>query len=133
MGIISCEGKYLLLKKPDDFGVYAGTWGIPGGGVDDGELIEDAFVREMKEETGLQLHSIQPLFFSDDVTVKTMRDGTDEKLYMVYLYFLAEANEEAVSLDDEHVEYAWIELMDIGDYEINDKTKETFERLQDYV
>ncbi len=44
------DGKVLLTKR-EDFGV----WCLPGGGVDDGESIGEAAVREAVEETGLEV------------------------------------------------------------------------------
>jgi ADP-ribose pyrophosphatase YjhB (NUDIX family) len=45
-------------------------WGdgydIPGGGVELGELLTDALVREVKEESGIDIKPIQPLHVSDD-------------------------------------------------------------------
>jgi nucleoside triphosphatase len=34
--------RYLLIKMSPHRGVFPGQWGLPGGGVEDGETIEDA-------------------------------------------------------------------------------------------
>uniref|UniRef100_A0A942Y947 NUDIX domain-containing protein n=1 Tax=Neobacillus citreus TaxID=2833578 RepID=A0A942Y947_9BACI len=50
-GVIT-EGERVLLAKlrwPD-----AGTWSLPGGGVEFDETVEQAVVREVREETGLE-------------------------------------------------------------------------------
>jgi ADP-ribose pyrophosphatase YjhB (NUDIX family) len=44
------EGKILLTKR-DDFEV----WCLPGGGVEDGESLAEAAIRETKEETGIDV------------------------------------------------------------------------------
>ena len=53
-GARSAGPKYILLgrrgKEPNR-GVYV----LPGGGVEDNESLEDAFRREIKEETGLEV------------------------------------------------------------------------------
>lgn len=50
------NGSVLLIKGRDPARPEAGTWWLtPGGGIEDGESIEDALVREILEETGLAL------------------------------------------------------------------------------
>ena len=42
-------------------GPYAGAWLLPGGGVDDGESVEAALRREMREETACTLDDLTPV------------------------------------------------------------------------
>jgi 8-oxo-dGTP diphosphatase len=38
-------------------------WSIPGGGVERGELVTEALIREVQEETGLRLVTVGPLAY----------------------------------------------------------------------
>ena len=58
--IVACSddaGRVLLVKQIG--GPYAGAWLLPGGGVDEGESIEEGLRREMREETGCELDDIR--------------------------------------------------------------------------
>jgi len=49
--IIPYEGKIVLIKRGHD--PFKGCYALPGGIVEYGEKVEDAVLREVKEETGL--------------------------------------------------------------------------------
>lgn len=60
--IIDIEEKIVLIKRENPpFG-----WAIPGGFVDEGETVEDAVRREMKEETNLSLENLKQLHVYSD-------------------------------------------------------------------
>lgn len=48
--VIFREGAVLLQRRDDN-----GRWGLPGGGVEPGESVSAAVVREVREETGLEV------------------------------------------------------------------------------
>ncbi len=47
----------ILLSKRGDFGV----WALPGGRVDSGELLHESAIREVREETGLEVEIVRPI------------------------------------------------------------------------
>ena len=51
--IIERDGKILLIRRAGDPGY--GLWSMPGGYVDRGEVVEEAAMREAREETGLEV------------------------------------------------------------------------------
>lgn len=58
--IVNNKGEILLL----DHQIRPGTgWGIPGGFIDRGEQPEESAIREVLEETGLKLDSIELVDF----------------------------------------------------------------------
>jgi len=59
--IISNENKQVLLGKRSS-GIEKGKWSILGGKPDENESIEQSAIREISEETGLNLLSVTFLF-----------------------------------------------------------------------
>jgi len=51
--IVDGAGRVLLVKRR--FEPLAGQWSLPGGAVDVGETLEACVIREMREETGLDV------------------------------------------------------------------------------
>ena len=71
------KGEILIGKKHPNKGVYLDAWHIPGGGIEEGERIEEGLKREIKEETNLEITDIQPIHFSDDVTTRIQNGQTE--------------------------------------------------------
>lgn len=65
VGIISRQRgeklEYLLVRARKDFGEFTGCFYPPGGHIEDGELPEQALVREIAEEVGLAIEPMRQI------------------------------------------------------------------------
>ncbi|ENN96383.1 NUDIX hydrolase [Methanocaldococcus villosus KIN24-T80] len=52
-GIVVKDNKILLIKRKND--PFKGYYALPGGFVECGETVENAIIREVREETGLEV------------------------------------------------------------------------------
>jgi 8-oxo-dGTP diphosphatase len=59
------EGRVLLGQRKGSHG--AGTWALPGGHLEFGETVAQCAVREVLEETGLDIHAVTPAPYTNDV------------------------------------------------------------------
>lgn len=77
-GIVIKENKVLLVRHT--YGSFKGKWIIPGGHVEAGENIDDAILREIKEETSIDAK------VKNIISVRSiiLPDGSSE-IYIVFL------------------------------------------------
>lgn len=63
--LIDIDGRVLLARRPEGRHM-AGLWEFPGGKVEDGERPEDAVIRELEEELGIDISAscLAPLTFA---------------------------------------------------------------------
>jgi nucleoside triphosphatase len=125
----NAHGEWLLCRMPPDRGVFPGQWGLPGGGIEPGEEAEAALRRELREEIGLEVSQVEPLFFTDGLYTKRFSDGTQRPIYMIFLLYTCLAPGEAVRLNPEFEAYAWVSQASLPEYDLNIETRKTFARL----
>ncbi len=97
------KGEYLLLKRAKPYpGEQESRWDIPGGRLIPGEKIPEALAREVKEETGMSMKSMNIINTQDILRVAGR--------HTIRIAFQTEA-EGSVTLDsNEHTEYKWMSL-----------------------
>ncbi len=81
-GVAILDGEVVLIRrgKPP----LEGRWTVPGGTVELGETLEEALVREMEEETGLQVEPVGLLTVFDGVA----REGGQVQYHYVIVDYL---------------------------------------------
>ncbi|MPM24285.1 Bifunctional NMN adenylyltransferase/Nudix hydrolase [bioreactor metagenome] len=57
--LVKKEGAFSILLIERKHDPFKGCYALPGGFVDEGETLEEAIVRELKEETNLSLNNLQ--------------------------------------------------------------------------
>ena len=82
------DGIILIRRKNPPYG-----WALPGGFVDYGETLEDAAVREAKEETGLDVRLVRQFHSYSD-------PHRDPRQHTISTVFLAEADGKYAAGDD---------------------------------
>lgn len=65
--LVMHDGKFLLAERNKEN--YRGYWVIPGGGVEFGETTKDAAIREIKEETNLDVDIIKLIGYKEIINV----------------------------------------------------------------
>ena len=97
----------LIRRKKDPF---AGRWAIPGGFLDIDERVEDAVLRELKEETGVEgIPLMSPL----GVFAEPRRDPRGRTISLAYVGVVREPIPEPKGGDDA-AEAAWHDLDEVG-------------------
>ncbi|WP_051118236.1 nucleotide triphosphate diphosphatase NUDT15, partial [Vibrio campbellii] len=104
--IILRDGAILLGERVGSHG--ANTWATPGGHLELGESIEDCAKREVLEETGLIVDSIEKFTFTNDIFEK-------EGKHYVTLFVVASivSGEPQVTEPDKCKQWKWCRLDDL--------------------
>jgi 8-oxo-dGTP diphosphatase len=102
-------GKVLIARRarPPAHGLYT----LPGGGVELGETLEQAVIREVREETALEIEPIELVGFRQAIA----RDGEGRiERHFVVLPFAARFISGEISLNEELVEAHWLDPADLA-------------------
>lgn len=126
------SGKFLMTDRierdPDDRDVVKGDdfWQLPGGGVEVGETVEDAAIREGKEELGLDLEAIS--------IVPKVYAGLRSHWHGLLIPVLCKKIDptQSIVLNHESSQYKWVSLEEATTLNSFPETYDIMKRAQEY-
>ena len=95
------DWRVLVLQRAVD-AIRPGSWETVYGKIDPGERPEQAAVRELKEETGLDLSALY------NVTVSSFFLHTSQTIQMAIVFAAFVEDGSVVTLSDEHQRFEWL-------------------------
>jgi 8-oxo-dGTP diphosphatase len=98
--------RVLLIRRKHE--PFAGRWALPGGFVDEGETLEAAARRELREETGLAVERLEQIGTYGD-------PGRDPRGWTVSVVYLARVDAAALAPQaaDDAEEVGWFALDEV--------------------
>ncbi len=121
--IIIRDGKVLLEKRKNDPG--KGRWSVPGGVVELGENVTQTVIREVKEETGLDVAEPEHIDVVDQIT----RDENGRtKYHFIIIDYIVNLKGGTLKAASDADELAWVSLDDVEKYDLTDTFRAFFGR-----
>ena len=111
--IVNDNDEMLVVRRAKE--PARGTLDLPGGFVDMGETVEQGMRREIKEETGLDVHDIQYLFSSPNVYMYSgMGIHTLDMDFLVPVHGDPQALKAVARAADDAAEALWIPVSQVN-------------------
>ena len=118
VGAVIIDGdRVVLIKRAHE--PLKGQWSLPGGGVELGETLEQAIVREVQEETGLDV-DVGPIV---DILDRIGRDADGRvEHHFVLVDFVCRSSGGVLRSASDADAAAWVTLADLAQYGVADIT-----------
>jgi len=105
--IFNDRGEFLLTRRSDN-----GQWCLPSGGLEPGESVEEACIREVFEETGLYVRIKRLVGIYSNHNQLVIYSDSD-KFQIVAIHFEAEITGGELGLSDETLGFGYFSLAEI--------------------
>lgn len=121
--VLACSDKILLEKRKNEPG--RGKWSIPGGLVELGEDVEETVVREVNEETGLQVEKPEHI---DVVSSVTKDENGDVKYHFVIIDYFVRLKGGTLKASSDAEELRWVPFDQVETYDLTGTFRAFFKR-----
>ena len=119
-------GRVLLVRK--DRGPWADQWAVPGGRVEMGERLADAAVREVKEETGLDIR-LGPVIWTGEV----IDPAAPPAWHFVLVDYVGFVLGGVLAAGDDAAEARWVSVAEARGLVLIPTMPSLLERLEPYL
>jgi 8-oxo-dGTP diphosphatase len=126
--VIVKEDKILLEKRRNTPG--RGKWSIPGGLVELGESLEQAVIREVKEETDLDVTELSLIDVVDDVELD---DDGKVKYHFVIVDYEVRVNRGEPKAASDAGELKWVIFDEVENYNLTRSFRFFFQRSRQRI
>jgi ADP-ribose pyrophosphatase len=128
-GIVFNKNKVLIIQRSENDDVFPGLWELPSGKRENFEKSEDALVREVKEETNLDVIKIDPIHVFEFKV-----DKEEEIRDVTQISFLVELiGKPIVKLSEEHQNFVWVIEDQLSDYNVSKESKKAISKAFEYM
>lgn len=117
-GLLQDAAEEVLLVRTHK---WSGKWGIPGGKVEYGESLVTAFLREIREETGLE--ALEPRLMMVQDCVEHPEFHLPRHFVLMNYFAKVEGKQPKVVLNEEASDYLWISLSGSLEMDLNQPTR----------
>ena len=129
--VLNKNGKILVLKRPKKGVNFSGMYDLPGGHIDKGESVEECLIREIQEETGLEVR------IGDILSVEEYPKSDEMFDKKKALRFIAYAESDEVEITEEHDSFEWLAFEEaikkIGKEGYEGEKRKTLIKAQEYL
>jgi len=115
--VLENNGKILLFKRSNLVGTYRGLWGGVAGYVEEDEDPYDTAIKEIKEETGIDIDALELVRKGDPIEFSDTYEGHRYD-WIVYPFLFRIESKELVQVDWEHEEYRWVASSEVRKFDI---------------
>jgi len=102
--IMNNKGQYLLIKRKNE--PLKGNYWVPGGRLLKNETLNDAVLRKVKEELGIDSHVVMPIGVYEDFFDKSPLNP-ENGLHTISIVYLIIAGSENICIDEQSDDWGW--------------------------